>query len=891
LRFALPGPLAELLLAAIVFAAVNALLFATPLYRGLLDPVSSAGSFERALGLTSLAARDPRHDVLVLGDSRIFNGFDAALADRAAPGLRFLNAAVPGTTPRCWTVFDRALDPNADRFRAVIVPVDTLADDDGALGSVDGDDRPFDLHYIVFSATPREIAKVALSFPEADRRLESFFDLGLRGPLLRDDLQAFALDPRARFAALDQARGREGPPHVGEGTMAGLRRNADGSLTLPPGFPAKQVDELERQTEHIPVPSPSYARYRREWLLPILLRYRATGTPVIFVRIPTRPLQPVPPAPLSGTLAEFARDDGARVLPQGPYAALERPPLFADAVHLNAEGSAVFSARLAYDVSRELGVAGAGARPTPPRPTPLPPERPLPAPPEPPLPAPPEPATAANPVALPSAVPTAPPAGRHGLRPVLQALLIGTPLLFQSFEYGMFFLLLVAAYYALRDERARRALLLLASWYFYARWNAWYLAVLLGLTATDYAFGLGIERSTGVRRRALLACGLAANLLFLGTAKYADFLTANVAALLRLPNDPWVLHVLVPVGISFHTFQSISYLVDISRGKIRAVRNPFDYALYLAFFPQLLAGPIVRAGRFFSELALRHRPEPERIARGIREIALGLFKKSVLADRFAPVADAYFGSLATHPGAPGAWGGVFAFALQIYFDFSGYSDIAIGSARVLGFDFPANFKRPYLAWSVTEFWRRWHMTLSNWLRDYLYIPLGGNRGGRLATYRNLMLTMLLGGLWHGANWTFIAWGAYHGALLAVERALGVGRERDAPPPRGLRRVAATAVTFGLVLAGWILFRAWNLPDAFAFLGAMLAGGPGPGILDAPLLVLAALALGTEIAVESGLAVRGRAAAPLRVGAFAGLLLALELATYPGVPAQFVYFKF
>jgi len=875
LKFAILRALAELLPALVIFAAVDAALFATPLYRGLLDPVSSAGSFERGLTLTDAAARDPRHDVLVLGDSRIYNGFDAALAGRAAPGLRFINAAVPGTTPRCWTVFDQALDPRADRFRAVVVPVDTLDDDDGAIGSVDGDDRLFDLHYIVFSATPREIAAVALSFPEADRRFESFFDLGLRGPLLRDDLQAFVLDPRARFAALAQARGQEGPPHVGPASLAGLRRNPDGSLVLPPGFPASQVAELQRQTGRVPLPSPSYARYRREWLLPIVQRYRATGTPVIFVRIPTRPLQPVPPAPLGGTLAQFAREDGARILPQAPYTALERPALFADADHLNGDGAALFSARLAYDVGRALGLRESLTAP----PSPVA------------APASPAPASAKPGVPAPTASPAIVTHAGHGLRRVLATLLIGSPLLFQSFEYALFFSILVTAYYALRDERARRALLLIASWYFYARWNAWYLAVLLGLTVTDYGFGLGIERSAGARRHALLVCGLAANLLFLGTAKYADFLTGNVAALLRLPSDPWLLHVLVPVGISFHTFQSISYLVDVSRGKVRAVRNPFDYALYLAFFPQLLAGPIVRAGRFFGELAQRHRPEPERLARGIHEIGLGLVKKSVLADRFAPAADAYFGSLGTHPGALAAWGAAFAFGMQIYFDFSGYSDIAIGSARVLGFDFPANFKRPYLAWSVTEFWRRWHMTLSNWLRDYLYIPLGGNRGGPVATYRNLMLTMLLGGLWHGANWTFIAWGGYHGALLALERALGVGRARDASPPRGVRRVAATALTFALVLAGWVLFRAQTFPDALRVLRSMLVGGPGPALLSAPLTLLAVLALCVEIAVERGIAARIRDAVPLRAAAFAGLLLALELATYPGVPAQFVYFKF
>ena len=879
------GELAAVLLGTVLFAVLDAALFGTPLYRSYIDPASSAGSFERGLTLARAAARDPSRDVLVLGDSRIYNGFDASLAGRTAPGLNFINASVPGTTPRCWTVFDHALDPHATRFRAVVIPVDTLSDDDGALGSVDGDDRLFDLHYIVFSATLPEVAKVALSFPEADRRIESFFDLGLRGPLMRDDVQAFALDPAARFAAVARAREGVEPPHRRTETMAGLRVNPDGGLTVPASFPSAERDELERQVRHVPVPSESYARYRREWLLPIVRRYRATGTPVIFVRIPTRPLQPAPPAPLSGTLADFVRNDGARVLPQAPFTALERPELFADAVHLDARGSVLFSSRLARDVAGLLGVRPAAVAvavrgPEPPARA---------APPGPPAPA---PASAAATPPPPSDPPAAPlPARGHPLRPILQALLIGVPLQFQSFQYGLFFALVVGAYYALRGARARRTLLLLASWYFYARWNAWYLAVLLALSATDYAFGLGIERFSGARRRAMLAAGIAVNLLFLGTAKYADFLTGTLASLARLPSDPWALHVLVPVGISFHTFQSISYLVDVSRGKLRAVRNPFDYALYLAFFPQLLAGPIVRAGRFFNELVRRHGPEPGRIAHGIGEIALGLVKKSVLADRFAPAADAYFGSIAAHPGAPAAWGAAFAFGMQIYFDFSGYSDIAIGSARVLGFDFPANFKRPYLAWSITEFWRRWHMTLSSWLRDYLYIPLGGNRGGRLATYRNLMLTMLLGGLWHGANWTFIAWGGYHGALLALERALGASRDRDAPPPGGLSRIAATVVTFALVLVGWVLFRAQSFPDAFAVFGEMVAGGPGVPLIDAPSVALAALALGIEVAVERGIALRARASLPMRAVAFGALLLVLELATYPGAPAQFVYFKF
>jgi alginate O-acetyltransferase complex protein AlgI len=849
--------LSALLAALALFFAIDAVLFGTPLYRNILDPASTAGSFERGLALARTDSRDPRRDVLVLGDSRIYNGFDAALATRSAPGLRFINASVPGTTPRCWTVFDRALDPNADRYRAVVVPVDTYADDDGALGSVDGDGRVFDLRYIVYEATPAEIARIAFSVPEPDRRIEALLDLALRGPLLRDDLQAFVLDPRARFAALASSAGREGPPHVRAETMTGLRIGPDGSVIAPASFPNGERAELLRQIRHVPAPSASYARYRREWLGALVARYRATGTPLIFVRIPTRPLQPAPPAALGGTLADFARGGSARFLAQAPYVALERPDLFADAVHLDARGAALFSTQLAHDVAGSL--AAGGNR------------------------------TATE--AVPPPENDRPAVATNLRRTILQELGIGVPLHFQSFEYALFLTLAAGVFYGLRSERARRTLLLLASWYFYARWNAWYLLVLLALTATDYGFGLGLERTAGTRRRLVLACGIAVNLLFLGTAKYADFLTGTLAALLRFPADPWALHVLVPVGISFHTFQSISYLVDVSRGKTRAVRNPFDYALYLAFFPQLLAGPIVRAGVFFRELAERHTFHAANVGRGLAEIGLGLVKKSVLADRFAPFADTYFGAYRAHPGAPAAWGGALAFALQIYFDFSGYSDIAIGSARVLGFAFPANFRRPYLAWSITDFWRRWHMTLSAWLRDYLYIPLGGNRGGSLATYRNLMLTMVLGGLWHGASWTFVAWGGYHGLLLALERAFGIGRARDEAPPSGVRRVAATASTFVLVVFGWVLFRAQSFPDAFAIASAMFAGGGGPQLLPPTLLALAFVAFGIEIIFERHRGAPPRVAFTLRVAAFAGLLLVLELATSSGPSAPFVYFKF
>jgi alginate O-acetyltransferase complex protein AlgI len=827
-------------------------LFSTPLYSALLAPDSTTGSFDRTLAAASAAAVDPASDILVIGDSRIYDGLDVPTAERTAPGLHFVNAAVPGTTPRCWTIFDRALDPQARRFRAVVIPVDTYADDDSAIGSLDANDRYADLRYIVYAANVREIVRVARSFPTIDRQSQALFELLLRGPLLREDVQSLIDDPPARFAALGAANaaGATGSLHLQTGSLAGLRVDfGNDTLLAPASFPASQIDELRGQVLGVPASSRIYAAYREQWLGEIVRRYRATGTPVIFVRIPTRPAHRALPGPPSGTILGFASNGGVTLLPQEPYVALERPDLFVDATHLNRLGAYRFSALLAADVARSLRTHAFAP-----------------------------PAHAA--VASENAGGAQGRVARGDIEASLLRYGFGVPIRFQTYEFALFFGFIVLAYYTVRAERLRRTVLLVASWYFYARWNTYYLAVLLGLTLTDYLFAIGIEGSAGVPRRAMLAAGITANVAFLATVKYGALFTGSPA-----------LAFVVPVGISFHTFQSISYLVDVARGKTRAARNFFDYALYIAFFPQLLAGPIVRAGLFFSELAYRHVASSERFARGFSQIALGLVKKSVIADRFAPVADAYFGSVAAQPGALAAWGAVFAFALQIYFDFSGYSDIAIGCARVLGFDFPENFRRPYLAWSVTEFWRRWHMTLSSWLRDYLYVPFGGNRHGKLATYRNLFLTMLIGGLWHGANWTFVAWGAYHGIALAIERGIGIGRSRLVAAPAGLARAGTTALTFLIVLVGWVFFRAQNFGDAFATLRAMVAGGAGPSPLGLPVLLLAGGVCALEIAVESGIATSWRRSPYLRAGALATVLLALELGSYPGPAAEFVYFKF
>ena len=838
------------------FLAVDLGLFWTPLYRAILAPDSSAGSFEAALGRLRALPGHPSRDVLVLGDSRVFSGLDPGRAG-ASGGLRFLDGSVPGTTPRCWFYFVRAVDPRADRFRAVVVPVDTYDDDESAIGSLDGNDRPFDLRYIVFATTPRDVWPLARTFSDPRQRVDEAIALFLRGPLLRDDTQAFLADPLGRLAALRAAR--ETPfasvdaAHPRGESLAGLRVDfARDRIEYPPGVASAERREIANQVLHRPQPSPSYAEYRREWLGAIVERYRATGTSVVFVRIPTRPAhrRTLDAAP-HGSLAALALE-GARFIPQERYVALEKPALFADHDHLNAQGSARFSTLLGHDVAAVVrAVPGAVVA---------------------------APVTAAQPVA---AAPHFP-----NLALLFSA---GVPIEFQSYEYFVFFAIVAALFYAL-PRRLGRIILLFASWYFYARWNAWYLVFLLGLTISDFAIALWIER-VRTRASAILALGIFANVAFLGVFKYANFTTATLAALFGLQHDPWLVKWIVPIGISFHTFQSISYLVDVHRGKMNAIRAPLDYALYIAFFPQLLAGPIVRAARFFGELYGWSRPNADEVLRGIGEIALGLVKKVAIADQLATVADAYFRDPSAYAGAPAAWSGVLAFAFQIYFDFSGYSDIAIGSARLLGFDFPPNFRRPYLATSISDFWRRWHISLSTWLRDYLYVPLGGSRGGRLATIRNIMLTMLLGGLWHGANWTFIAWGGLHGGLLSCERLLGIGR-RDAAPPAGFAWAWRVALTFALVCLGWILFRAQNFGEALVILRAAVAGGAGRWLLAPWLMLPVAIAALVAVAQERGWTPARLRASPLVYGgALAALALALELLSVSGESPPFIYFRF
>ena len=399
-------------------------------------------------------------------------------------------------------------------------------------------------------------------------------------------------------------------------------------------------------------------------------------------------------------------------------------------------------------------------------------------------------------------------------------------MLFNSYEFLFLFLpVVLLGYWLLRTNRRRLVFLTWMSYVFYGWWDYRFCSLMLVSTLIDYVAGIRIgaaEDPAGRKRWVIFS--LVSNLSLLGFFKYFDLLARTTnsvagwfsgapAALVPL------LHVTLPVGISFYTFQSMSYSIDVYRGTAKPVRDFWDFACFVSLFPQLVAGPIVRYHELAEQLVSRTHTW-EKGARGVTFFILGLAKKVILADGVALLVPRAFG--AGPADLMDSWLGLLGYAMQIYFDFSAYSDMAIGLGLMMGFQFPQNFNSPYKALSITDFWRRWHMSLSTWLRDYLYIPLGGNRYGPWRTYVNLFLTMLLGGLWHGANWTFLVWGGYHGVLLAIERAAG---------KRGLLwwapAVVQRAWTFLLVLGGWVLFRCGSLAEAGA-LFAGLAGFHGVG---------------------------------------------------------------
>lgn len=416
-------------------------------------------------------------------------------------------------------------------------------------------------------------------------------------------------------------------------------------------------------------------------------------------------------------------------------------------------------------------------------------------------------------------------------------------------------------------------ILLVSSCFFYAAWDYRYLALLLFVSAANFLCGARIASSaTEGQRKTWLWTSIAVSLGTLAYFKYTGFFLDTLRPALALAGIPLPeLEILLPAGVSFYTFKTMSYTIDVYRRELDVCRSITDYATFVTFFPELIAGPIVRASVFLPQMTRTIGPTAERLRIGLSIFLLGLTKKLLIADPMASVADPIFASPETYATAT-LWMGVLAYTIQIYCDFSGYSDMAIGVAKMIGYDLPENFRMPYLARDVAEFWRRWHITLSTWLRDYLYIPLGGNRRGPARTYSNLMATMLLGGLWHGSSWNFVLWGALHGAGLAVHRWL---RERGGGSSL-LPRAVAIPLTFLFVMLCWVPFRAPDFGTTLTMLSRMFLPGQ-EGVLWVPtlllrgvVLVVAGHALGSvlEAAAERGQRV-GLAARLLRP--FGGVL--------------------
>jgi len=469
-------------------------------------------------------------------------------------------------------------------------------------------------------------------------------------------------------------------------------------------------------------------------------------------------------------------------------------------------------------------------------------------------------------------------------------------MLFPTPEFALFFFLVFLASWALiQYPRLRKGFLILASYFFYGFWDWRFTLLLLGASVTAWLLARLIARSSGRRPRIFwLTAAVTLDLGILFFYKYYGFFLSslnNLFLTLRIPREIPILSVILPVGISFFIFQALSYVIDVYRGDVEARENLGDVLLYISFFPQLVAGPIVRASVFLPQLDTN--PAEDQIPAGnaLFRIFSGLVKKVFLANYLAvQLADPVFLS----PGGYAWWEvllGLYGYAFQIFCDFSAYSDIAIGVATLLGYRFPENFRQPYRALGLRDFWKRWHISLSSWLRDYLYIPLGGSRKGPVRTAVNLFITMFLGGLWHGAAWNFVIWGLLHGAGQAAERSMGFLKKMNSLPGRLLGRI----VTFHFVCLCWIFFRSPDLPSAGRFFRALFSSGGAPAGLLNPftaLLLLFGLALHWVPEGWRDAAGRGLGRIPL---VFQGLLLGggfliLQILSPQGV-APFIYFQF
>jgi alginate O-acetyltransferase complex protein AlgI len=471
-------------------------------------------------------------------------------------------------------------------------------------------------------------------------------------------------------------------------------------------------------------------------------------------------------------------------------------------------------------------------------------------------------------------------------------------LLFPTFEFAVFFCLTFVVSWLLRPRPlAWRLFILGASYVFYGWWNPRFILLLVGSTLVNQVASVALHRTVAdTSRRVILGVTVVANLSVLAYFKYYGFFVTSVSdglAKLGLNADPPLLQIILPVGISFFTFQALSYVIDTYRGDTEPAPL-LDFAVYLAFFPHLVAGPIVRARELIPQL--QETPDPRRLdaALALRLIFAGLFKKVVISSFVASaIVEPVFANPDAHTNWEILWA-IYGYAIQIYADFSGYTDIAIGCALLLGLRFPQNFDAPYTALSMQSFWRRWHITLSSWLRDYLYIPLGGSSGSERRTERNLFLTMLIGGLWHGAAWTFVVWGAIHGSALVIERRWTARRVAAGTVDGPFTPVVRWVVTFNVVCLAWVFFRAATFSQAWSMLSGLVTRW-GIGTLVKPMVVFVVLAMLAAQFVPSRFVEAGQVAfsrsAPIVQGAMLALGFLVIDALGPTGVAPFIYFQF
>lgn len=479
-------------------------------------------------------------------------------------------------------------------------------------------------------------------------------------------------------------------------------------------------------------------------------------------------------------------------------------------------------------------------------------------------------------------------------------------MLFNSFDFLLFFPIVVILYWVL-PHRFRNPMLLLASYYFYMNWEPVYALLILFSTVTTWGCGMLIGKGekggtsvddTGRKSRRWLSLCIVLNICILFTYKYLEFIGNSIHDLflavgIAIPIPHFEL--LLPVGISFYTFQAIGYIVDVYRGDIKPERNFFTYALFVSFFPQLVAGPIERAKNLLPQFHTVHRFNGDNMIDGLKMMAWGYFMKLCIADSVAPYVNAVFNNIDMHNGKT-IWLASFMFTFQIFCDFAGYSLIAIGTARCVNFRLMQNFRQPYLSRNVKEFWRRWHISLSSWLSDYIYKPLGGSRVSDAKHHRNLLITFLASGLWHGANWTFVVWGAYHGVLQSLHK---IGSKIKKPAFYSSKTVTVLGVlgTFVLVLLGWVLFRANSLSDAMTAYrkmlhpSGMLYNGEGKPAIVLPLLMILIL-MAREIRNELEIKLRLTSNQNLVISGMSTaclIFLIILCANFDG--GQFIYFQF